>query len=258
MLSPVHWRFVHSPPGNGPVNMAVDHALMRRVRRTGEAVARVYSWSAPVLSFGRNQRTAGAFDERRIHDAGVGVVRRPTGGRSLLHCREITYSVVRPLATDVRQSTIYADINESLVKVLRGFGIRASIAAPEGRSAPLSLQPCFAEPSAGELVVGNRKLAGSAQWTDDGVLLQHGSILTHDDQPLISTLTRQPVAAAPAPATIAGELGHEISIADFASAFFGTITSGSDAGLGISHEELLSNATDLATHYASPEWTWRR
>src|SRR5215207_3150452 len=92
----LRWRLLLSPPLGGPENMALDEALMARARRTGETVLRVYGWSRPTLSLGRNQRAAGLFDERALAERGVGVVRRPTGGRSLLHHREVTYSVTAP------------------------------------------------------------------------------------------------------------------------------------------------------------------
>ena len=76
--------------------MALDEALMSRARRSGETVLRVYGWAAPTLSFGRHQRALGEYDEAALLRAGVGVVRRPTGGRALLHDREVTYSVTAP------------------------------------------------------------------------------------------------------------------------------------------------------------------
>src|SRR6476620_9212884 len=90
------WRLLLSPPLGGPENMALDEALMGRARRTGESVLRVYAWSRPTLSLGRNQRAVGLYREQALAERGVGVVRRPTGGRALLHHREITYSVTAP------------------------------------------------------------------------------------------------------------------------------------------------------------------
>ena len=76
--------------------MAMDEALMAHASRTGQWVLRVYSWSAPTLSFGRNQVALNAYDRSRLAERGIDVVRRPTGGRAILHDREVTYSVVGP------------------------------------------------------------------------------------------------------------------------------------------------------------------
>src|SRR5689334_6142775 len=87
------WRLFRTPALSGVANMAIDHALMARARRTGERVLRVYTWSAPTLSLGRHQSARGRIDPKVIEAHGVSLVRRPTGGRALLHHREVTYSV---------------------------------------------------------------------------------------------------------------------------------------------------------------------
>src|SRR5918993_1263494 len=187
------WRLLTSPPLGGPENMALDEALMARARRTGETVLRVYAWSAPTLSLGRNQRAIGMYRESALAERGVGVVRRPTGGRALLHHREITYSVTAPLATGDSLRESYARINRLLVDGLRRLGVAVQVAAPSDRALLPSASPCFERPAAGEVVVGGRKLVGSAQWRDDGAMLQHGSILVEDDQSLVSALARSAV-----------------------------------------------------------------
>ena len=92
------WRFLLSEPDTGVANMALDEALLARARRTGEHVLRVYAWAAPTLSLGRNQTARGVFDGPTARELGVSIVRRLTGGRALLHHREITYSVTGPLS----------------------------------------------------------------------------------------------------------------------------------------------------------------
>src|SRR5215210_2955869 len=87
------WRLLHVPPRGGAENMARDVALMHRARSTGEVVFSIYQWTTPTLSLGRNQRAKGCYDLDRMRSCGIDVVRRPTGGRALLHHREVTYSV---------------------------------------------------------------------------------------------------------------------------------------------------------------------
>src|SRR5439155_15677346 len=100
------WRLFHSAPAGGADNMALDEALMSYARDTGHWVLRVYSWSTPTLSLGRNQAARGGYDLSRLAEQGIAVVRRPTGGRAILHDREVTYSVAGPVddAGDLRES----------------------------------------------------------------------------------------------------------------------------------------------------------
>src|SRR5205814_2393375 len=120
---------------------------------------------------------------------GLDVVRRPTGGRAILHDREITYSVTAPVrdAGDLRES--YERINRLLLSALHSIGVSASVAVAATRSVAPGMAPCFDEPTPGELTLAGRKLAGSAQWRSEDALLQHGSILIADDQSLLATLT---------------------------------------------------------------------
>src|SRR5215218_8341890 len=156
MPDAVHWRFLLSPPLDAFTNMAVDIALMRRAQHTGERVLRVYTWDAPSLSLGRNQPARGHYDEQRAARDGIAIVRRPTGGRALLHHREVTYSVTAPVSSGESLRASYARINALLLDALQRLGVDARIAAPSRRAAVPSLAPCFEEPAAGEIVAGGR------------------------------------------------------------------------------------------------------
>src|SRR5512143_3038322 len=110
----MHWSLLLTPPLSGAENMALDEALLERAAATGGAVFRVYSWAEPTLSFGRNQSVRGTYDASRARERGVAVVRRPTGGRSLLHHREVTYSVTAPATFLGSFRESYARINRLL------------------------------------------------------------------------------------------------------------------------------------------------
>ena len=98
--------------------MALDHALMVRARQGGEAVLRVYEWSAPVLSLGRNQKARGIYVDEELARRGITVVRRPTGGRALLHHREITYSLTAPAMPGEPLGVMYGRMNVLLLQAL--------------------------------------------------------------------------------------------------------------------------------------------
>jgi lipoate-protein ligase A len=106
--------------------MARDSGLLDRARETGESVFSIYSWAQPTLSLGRNQTAKGHYDLHEISRRGVDVVRRPTGGRALLHHREITYSVASPITPGESLTEAYHRINQILVRGLEKLGVDAA------------------------------------------------------------------------------------------------------------------------------------
>ena len=257
----MRWRVLTTAPLSGAENMALDEALLARAHDTGEAVLRIYGWRRATLSFGRNQVAAGRYDARRAADMGIEFVRRPTGGRAVLHHREVTYSVTAPVAAlgGLRES--YGRINRLLIVGLGTLGADVAEVAPAGRAAPRPVAaPCFETPVSGELVAGGRKLVGSAQWRDRGALLQHGSILIDDDQALASALLVSPRPATPAPATLRALLGRAPEPAEVAAALAAAIRSVECAeAVPLSTDDALRAATRAAvTRYQADAWTWRR
>ncbi len=240
--------------------MAWDQALMARARRTGEAVLRVYAWRRPTLSLGRNQTARGAYDLERAAALGIDFVRRPTGGRALLHHHEVTYSVTAPDAFDATLRGAYERINRLLLDALHALGVPAEPAAPAARTPTPGLAPCFDQPAAGEIVVGGRKLVGSAQWRHDGALLQHGSILLADDQALIADLLRTPRrAVTPPAATLAAILGEAPPFDRVAEALVSTLRQLDPRTTPLTVDPELARDVERATaEFRSEGWTWRR
>lgn len=239
--------------------MAVDVALMARARRTGEAVFRIYTWARPTLSFGRNQTARERYRLDRIAERGIEVVRRPTGGRAILHWREITYSVTAPATDAVGLSTSYRAINALLLDGLARLGVRAIVAKPAERAERPTEAPCFAAPSAGEMVTEEGKLVGSAQWRDDGALLQHGSILIDDDQQLLASVMVTPPPPVPVPGTLHRALGRVPTTDEVARAMFDAVRAGADAdAVPLTVEEALADDPPAVEFFFRDEWTWRR
>lgn len=255
----MRWHFHLTPPADGIANMALDEALMRRAARTGDAVIRIYGWSAPTLSLGRNQRARGCYNLRAAREMGVDFVRRPTGGRALLHDHEITYSTTLPLADAAQARAAYDFVNDVLLGGLARLGVNASRATTTTSMSP-GLRPCFDVPAEREIVVSGRKLVGSAQWRHGGTLLQHGSILVRDDQPRIAELMKAPWDAMPAAATLAEALGREPSIEEVSVPILESL----QIALGVRPEplcpepELERDVERLRVTYADDSWTWRR
>ena len=249
-----------SPPLAGAENMALDEALMGRARTTGECVLRIYAWECPTLSLGRNQPARGEYDVGRAGDLGIDIVRRPTGGRAVLHWREVTYSVTAPAEVLGELRPSYLAINRILLEGLRLLGVRAALACAAGPAPAPGLAPCFETPVNGEIVAAGRKLVGSAQWREDGALLQHGSILIEDDQSLAAALRSRPAAPSPPPATLRDLLGRSPSVAEVAEALGRALGArGTTAPIPLEPEAAIGEATRLiAGRYRSDDWTWRR
>ncbi|MGH7443696.1 MAG: lipoate--protein ligase family protein, partial [Longimicrobiales bacterium] len=166
--------------------MAVDQALLESVAAGAPPVLRLYRWRPACLSFGRNQAAAGIYNESRARLLGIGIVRRPTGGLSVLHDAELTYAVVAPAAMLGGPRAAYHAINRALAMGLQDLGIPAELAGGARRTSVTAAfrgaQPCFALPAGGEVVVNGRKLVGSAQRVERRTILQHGSILLDGSQ----------------------------------------------------------------------------
>jgi lipoate-protein ligase A len=248
------------PPRSGAENMARDSALMDRARETGETVFSVYAWERPTLSLGRNQEARAKYDLDAIAQRGMQVVRRPTGGRALIHHREVTYSVTAPIEAADTLSDSYSRINALLLHGLSSLGITATEAVAPDRALPPGDIPCFAEPAKGELSFEGRKLVGSAQVREDGALLQHGSILVEDDQALIAAVSLSPpsIDAVPA-ATLRNALGRTPTTDEVASVLFRAVMEIEDASATMLDEaDVEAQTSKYIEKYKSEWWTWRR
>jgi lipoyl(octanoyl) transferase len=242
--------------------MAIDESLLRRAQRTGETLYRVYSWSCPTVSLGRHQTAHGRYDLDLARARGIGFVRRPTGGRAILHHREITYSVAAPVAAFGSLRESYRAINRLLVDALRRLGVMAREAAAPDRTPVPGMAPCFEAPVGGELVAGGgtggRKLVGSAQVREGDALLQHGSILVDDDQQLLAELAS--LGSSMRPATLRELTGYEVTVHEFAEGLTAALNARGAAPLPLTLETSLLEEVQLLvrTRYAVAEWTWRR
>lgn len=241
--------------------MALDHALAA-CGRAGEGVLRLYAWAEPTVSFGRNEPARDAWpagpDGARGAE-GLRFVRRPTGGRSVVHAHEVTYAVVIPLRTFESPREAYVRIHRGIVRGLTALGVPAEVAAAGPVLAP-DAGPCFDAPAPGEVTAGGRKLVGSAQVRVGRFLLQHGSVLVSGDQ---SALVRMagPDPKPDPPTTVGAWLEAEPSLTALGDA----VAEGCRAAWGGSwatggyHAAELAEAERLeAERYATTEWTWRR
>ncbi len=274
-------------PRPGAWNMALDETLARRLG-PGRAVLRLYGWTCPTVSFGRNEPARDVY--REPAEAGVGgspsdvaldFVRRPTGGRAVLHDAEVTYAVVAPFDAMGGARRAYRRINAALADGLRSLGADVGIAGDGGDGLPsLDAGPCFQGPAPGEVIAGGRKLVGSAQARIGRNLLQHGSIILRGDQSALSALATPPAspsmpsrplpvtgATTPASATLPGrpatleELIGNVEPETVERVLARSVT---EAFGGHAVESVVSREEDddaralVASRYGRSSWTWRR
>jgi lipoate-protein ligase A len=249
-------RLLVDSPAGGAWNMAVDEMLLDWAAEHRTACLRFYQWETPTLSLGYFQ----SYEDRWSHAASrdCPAVRRLTGGGAILHDAELTYGLVLPaqhrLARD--RDALYDTVHRSLIDTLASWGVQAAIfgetpagKAQEGDSHVRSAEPflCFQRRTAGDVIVGEIKIAGSAQRRRRGAVLQHGSVL----------LRRSPVAPElPGVEEVAGQV---ISAFDLAHAWEKKLAVCLCARWrpSVLSEEESSRAALLATRYAENRATER-
>jgi lipoyl(octanoyl) transferase len=273
------WRFIDSGYRSPSFNMALDEALLEWNSK-GEIppVIRFYGWNPPTLSIGYFQKVEKEINLEAVKNQGLGFVRRPTGGRGVLHEHELTYSVIVPESHPRMPKTVteaYRIISEGILKGFHQLGLEAYFAVPKtSEERDLLKSPhsavCFDAPSWYELVVEGRKVAGSAQTRQKGVILQHGSILLDIDEDKLFSLfkysndrvmERMKKSFKNKAVAINDLTSKRVSIEQAKEAF----KKGFEEGLNINLEPYELNQTEIdyvnsiaKERYESDEWNFRR
>lgn len=281
------WRLLRAPPARGAWNMALDEAILETAGRGDEPpTLRLYAWFPPCLSLGYAQPLADVSWEA-LESRGWELVRRPTGGRAILHTDELTYSVAGPLgeqrlAGGVLES--YRTLAGALLRALILLGIPAQ--ALEKPSPPGTAEDqreagervpsnqgknpvCFEMPSNYEITVGGKKLIGSAQARRKEGLLQHGSLPLHGDLERITQVlafpdrvTREAAAERLSRRATTAErvLGRPLPWEQAAQAFVHAFQEILDLDLELgepTRAEWLRAEELVGEKYANPKWTGR-
>ena len=244
------------PPASGAWNMAVDEALLEAAAADGQCTLRFYRWAEPTLSLGYFQ----AYADRWQHEPSSrsAVVRRVSGGGAILHDIELTYSLAVPdhHPVTIDRLGFYQAVHTALIEVLAQWGIGATMfvrpeaigetPAPQEKRQPFL---CFQRRSPGDVLVGEAKVAGSAQRRCRGAVLQHGSVL----------LARSP--AAPELDGLKELVGKAIAPEQLAEAWLArlaeTLAIAWQRG-GLSDTQRRRAAMLAAEKYATPNWTESR
>lgn len=263
---PERWRLIVDAPLDGATNMARDEALATVLAHDpARPTLRLYAWKPACLSLGRFQRSREA-DQAACARAGVTIVRRPSGGRALLHDHELTYAVIaperHPQLGDESILASYRQISLALLAGLHQLGVVAELTPVARQRAAASSAACFDAPASYELTVGGRKLAGSAQTRQGGVILQHGAIpLTPHADRLAALLLHPPSGLGQKMIALSQAAGRAVTFDELAQA----LITGFGTAWGIELEPGTPTPAELALEqqlrarrYALAEWTFGR
>lgn len=267
------WRLIRTQPAAGAWNMAVDEAILEAVgRQQALPTLRLYAWDPPCLSLGFAQPVKDV-DRAALEQSGWQLVRRPTGGRAILHTDELTYSVIAPLneprvAGGILES--YSRLSQALLRALELLDLPAR--ADKEYALPQGAQPggpvCFEVPSNYEITVSGKKLIGSAQARRKEGVLQHGSLPLYGDLTRITRALRyvseadraraaeRLLAHAANTALLGKDVTWEDSADAFARAFRDTLCL-DFIEEGLSEAEQRRAEELVAQKYSNPAWTER-
>jgi lipoate-protein ligase A len=246
--------------------MAEDEAILRAVT-AGQVLPtlRFYAWEPACLSLGRTQKVADV-DLDAVRAAGFGLVRRPTGGKAILHADELTYSVTAPEAEPRVAGSIvgsYRHLSAGLVRGLELLGVRTLVVDRRVENCRPGGPVCFEVPSDYEITVGGRKLVGSAQMRARSAVLQHGTLPLYGDISRICPLLVAHPDAARVRAratTIREALGRPVTWGEVADALAEGFAEALNLCLepGTLTDEERAWVKELrAKKYATDEWTYR-
>ncbi len=191
----MEWRLIKGNYHTGFMNMAIDEAIMI-AHREGlvPPTIRFYQWSPPAVSLGYFQDLKKEIDVNACKNMGIDIIRRATGGKAVLHDKELTYSFIirenHPLVNNSILET-YKKISGGMIRGLSYLGITAELVPLKEKIKSDSLDKeknseipypdiksiCFSVPSQYEVQVEGKKIVGSAQVRKKEIVLQHGSLL---------------------------------------------------------------------------------
>lgn len=243
----MRWRLLLEH-GNAVKNMAIDEALMR----FGIPTIRFYRFSPSAVTIGYFQRVASSVNLEEVRRAGVMVVRRITGGGSVYHDErgELTYSVVAPEDLFPRGfAGSMRHICEGVVRTVRSFGLEAEFSGVN------------------DVVVAGKKLSGSAQAREHGVLLQHGTIMYATDLERLASLLSAPReklaekgigSILERVTTISRELGRSVGFDEVLNAAIEGFSFLGEFEEGDLTEEEWRLVDMLVSKYSSDSWNFRR
>ncbi len=166
------FRLIIDEPQKGSLNMGIDNAIAEFVSKNySDPTLRLYSWISPVVTVGYFQKVSETVNTGCCNDSNIDIIRRVTGGGTVLHNKEITYSFIVPIKNKIIPEEIegsFRGIIDPIIAALKESGINASFK-------PVN-----------DIHVNGKKISGSAQTRKHGVILQHGTIILDIDRSMFT------------------------------------------------------------------------
>ncbi len=253
------WRLIQDDYHDAYTNMAIDEALLQ----SEVPVLRFYRWKPPAISVGYFQKLEGEIDLEECKRQGIDYVRRITGGKAVLHNRELTYSFV--ISQELMPKSViesYKIISKAILIALGNLGLKAGMKEVVKRTQKSSF--CFHNPSHYEIVVNGKKIVGSAQTRRNGRLLQHGSILIDFDVEKMCSLlrTRDKISQVRERVTsLNDEMGKRIEFEDLAFVLKKGFEENFNVRLipdELTKKEKILAQEIAATKFSTKEWNYLR
>ena len=194
------WRLIEDYPRSGSFNMAADQMLLENYVFDSKPVLRIYEWDRPTLSLGKNEVLDNGINMSVCENLKIPVIRRSTGGYSVLHGFDITYSIVGGSTNPgFRKGVLdnYRYISKGFYRFFEELNLNPELQKKNSLHQKLSDHVCFGFPSPYEILVEGKKIIGSAQKvsniklpdsSSNRVFLQHGSIQLKDTISLIKQI----------------------------------------------------------------------
>jgi lipoate-protein ligase A len=269
-----NWRLIYHPPAHGSWNMAVDESILESAS-AGKVLPtlRLYAWNPTCISLGYAQAFSDV-DIPRLQTRGWEMIRRPTGGRAILHCDELTYAIAAPISEPCLTGNLlesYQRISKALLLALIMLNIPAERSEkPLIKSHSVDQNPvCFERPSNYEITYHEKKIIGSAQARRRDGVLQHGSLPLFGDLSRITQVLAYPnelsrteagVRLLTRATTLEAILGHPISWDEAAQAFMAAFQQclNLDFEIGELTPAEQTRAVELVKNkYTLPSWSER-
>lgn len=259
-------RVLIDGPRDPWLNMAIDEAIMSLRPRQDSDTLRIYMWLPSGVSIGRRQDVRKAVNLEEVEKLNYKLVRRPTGGAALLHAQdaEITYSVVLSETHEIYQQDVAkssATIAEGVARTLERLGLSARVGGFKGLE---SGELCYLRGGSSDVLVGGKKISGSAQRREEGALLQHGTLLLDFDPDLWLRLIRVPgtsrstlLSSVTSLKQLLGEINVERVVDAMVKGFTEALNAEETVLAGLTVEEVSLALHLYRSKYSTPPWNLR-
>jgi lipoate-protein ligase A len=259
-----NWHLIiDRTPHKGSWNMALDDYMFRSLGEDATTYLRFYRWDGPTVSIGHSQKAANVVNLDFCRMNGIDIVRRITGGKLVLHHKEVTYSVCSS-DTEIFSKELmdsYRLISEALNFCLQRMGIESLLAKDTPSDYARGIHTCFSLPARDELQVEGKKIIGSAQKRTGKKFVQHGSIPLEKEADLLMSASRSSQKESTIKMTsLSEELGKKVDFDGAVEHFVSGISEYFDVSLvpiSFSADQLDAIRKIQKERYENPDWTYK-